>query len=108
MAKAPLGSGGRFEALSEKLAARGARNPNALAAWIGRKRYGSKRMAELSAIGRRRAALKRKRKAKAAGPDEDEAMMAPEDEQAMMEARRARAARMARKRKRMALMIAFR
>lgn len=51
MAKPKLGSGARFKALSKKLAAKGASNPNALAAWIGRRKYGSKRFAHLSAIG---------------------------------------------------------
>lgn len=56
MAKKPaLGSGERFKALSKKLGAKGVKNPDALAAWIGRKKYGSKKMAQLSASGRRRA-----------------------------------------------------
>jgi hypothetical protein len=38
---APVGQGGRFSALEEKLAARpGVRDPEALAAAIGRKKYG--------------------------------------------------------------------
>ena len=52
--KARLGSGKRFKSLKGKLARRGARSPGALAAWIGRKKYGSKRMAKMSAAGRRR------------------------------------------------------
>lgn len=52
--KAPLGSGQRFKALEGKLAAKGARDPAALAAYIGRKRYGSRRFAQLSAHGRRK------------------------------------------------------
>lgn len=53
MARKPkLGSGGRFKALSKKLGASGAKDPDALAAFIGRKKYGSKRMARLSAKGR--------------------------------------------------------
>ena len=45
-----------------KLAKRkGVRNPGALAAHIGRKKYGKKRMAKMSATGRRRAAKRRKR-----------------------------------------------
>jgi hypothetical protein len=52
--KAKLGSGRRHAALSGKLAARGARNPKALAAWIGRKKYGRARMAKMAAAGRRR------------------------------------------------------
>jgi hypothetical protein len=54
-AKAPLGEGGRFAALKQKLARRGAKNPAALAAHIGRKKYGKKRFAQLSAAGRRSA-----------------------------------------------------
>lgn len=50
------GGGGRFAALKSKLAARGARNPGALAAYIGREKYGAKRMANMAARGRRRAA----------------------------------------------------
>jgi hypothetical protein len=51
-----IGSGQRFAGLEAKLAARGALNPRALAAAIGRKKYGPARMAELSQAGRRRVA----------------------------------------------------
>jgi len=55
-AKAPLGQGGRFAALKGKLAKRkGVTNPGALAASIGRAKYGAKRFAKLSAKGRKRA-----------------------------------------------------
>jgi len=54
MAKARLGSGGRFKALTRKLSRKGVKNPKALAAWIGRKKYGAKRMAKWAAAGRRR------------------------------------------------------
>lgn len=47
-----LGSGKRFKSLANKLARKGAENPKALAAWIGRKKYGSKKMAKLSSHGR--------------------------------------------------------
>jgi len=48
-ANAPLGQGGRFAALKQKLAARpGVKNPAALAASIGRKKYGAKRFGALS------------------------------------------------------------
>lgn len=57
-----LGSGARFKALTKKLAKKGARTPKALAAYIGRKKYGAKKMAKMSAIGRRRKARSRKRK----------------------------------------------
>jgi len=55
MAKKPkLGSGKRFKALKGKLAKKGAKSPGALAAWIGRKKYGAKKMSNLSAAGRKR------------------------------------------------------
>lgn len=54
MAKAKLGSGKRFAALSNKLAARpGVTNPDALAAYIGRKKFGAKKMASMAAKGRK-------------------------------------------------------
>jgi hypothetical protein len=54
MAKAKLGSGARFKALTKKLSGKGVRDPKALAASIGRKKYGAKRFASLSAKGRRK------------------------------------------------------
>lgn len=45
-AKAPLGQGGRFAALAKKTSP-------AIAAAAGRKKYGAKKMAQLSAQGRR-------------------------------------------------------
>lgn len=51
--KPKLGSGRRFSALEQKLAGEpGIRNPGALAAAIGRKRYGKKRFQKLAARGR--------------------------------------------------------
>jgi hypothetical protein len=58
---APLGTGQRFKSLTRKLAARGVRNPSALAAYIGRRKYGKAGMAALSAAGRKRKAAARKR-----------------------------------------------
>ena len=55
-AKAALGSGGRFKALSEKLEAEGAKDGDALAAHIGRKKYGARKMAAMAAAGRKRKA----------------------------------------------------
>lgn len=52
--RAPLGQGGRFAALSNKLASQGAKNPDALAAYIGRKKYGSGHFAALAAKGKKR------------------------------------------------------
>jgi hypothetical protein len=50
----PLGSGQRFANLSSKLAAQpGVQNPGALAASIGRKKYGIKPFQQLSAAGKR-------------------------------------------------------
>lgn len=57
--KPKLGTGKRFSQLKGKLARKGASNPGALAAWIGRKKYGSKRMGNLSGKGRSRAARKK-------------------------------------------------
>ena len=50
--KPKLGSGKRFKQLTSKL--KGARDPKALAAFIGRKKYGLKKFARLSAQGRKR------------------------------------------------------
>jgi hypothetical protein len=56
MAKKPkLGSGARFRKLKGQLARKkGVRDPGAVAASIGRKKYGSKKMAQMSAAGRKR------------------------------------------------------
>lgn len=51
---APLGSGERFRALTKALSRRGVRNPKALAAYIGRKKYGKKRFQKLAARARAR------------------------------------------------------
>ena len=51
--KPPLGEGGRFEALSNKLGKRpGVTNPDALAAYIGRKKYGKAKFQSLAAKGK--------------------------------------------------------
>lgn len=42
----------RFEKLEAKLKKRGAKNPGALAAWIGRNKYGEKKMEEMSEEGK--------------------------------------------------------
>jgi hypothetical protein len=54
MKKAKLGSGKRFAALKKKLASKGVKNPGGLAAFIGRKKYGKKKMSSLAAKGKRR------------------------------------------------------
>lgn len=47
------GGGGRFKALEGKLKKRkGVTNPGALAAYIGRKKYGAQKMASMAAKGR--------------------------------------------------------
>lgn len=48
-----LGGGGRFKALRAKLAKQGADNPSALAAYIGRSRYGKKKFQALAAKGKK-------------------------------------------------------
>ncbi len=53
--KPKLGSGKRFENLEKSVAKKGnVENPSALAAAIGRKKYGTKTMAKLSAAGKKR------------------------------------------------------
>jgi len=49
-----LGSGARFKALKKKLASQGAENPAGLAAYIGRQKYGAKKMSSMAAAGRRK------------------------------------------------------
>jgi hypothetical protein len=49
------GGGGRFKKLEGKLAhEKGVKDPGALAAMIGRRKYGAKRMGEMAAKGRER------------------------------------------------------
>lgn len=45
------GGGGRFKKLKKKLASRGAKNTGALAAYIGRKKYGKKKFQKMAAKG---------------------------------------------------------
>ena len=52
--KPKLGSGIRFKQLTSKLKKKGVKEPEALAAFIGRKKYGAKKMAKMAAKGRRR------------------------------------------------------
>lgn len=49
---AKLGSGARFKALEASIATSGARNPGAVAAAIGRRKYGAKKFAALGAAGK--------------------------------------------------------
>jgi len=52
--KPALGQGGRFKALKSALAKKGATNPGALAAWIGRKKYGKARFQKLAVRGKKK------------------------------------------------------
>ena len=52
--KAKLGSGARYKKLTKSLKKGGARDPKALAAWIGRKKYGKKKFQKLATKGRRK------------------------------------------------------
>jgi len=52
--KPPLGTGKRFSSLKKSLGKKGAKNPEALAAWIGRKKYGKKKFQSLAQKGRKR------------------------------------------------------
>lgn len=55
MSNMKLGGGGRFQELKEKLAKKGGiSDPAAVAAKIGREKYGEKKMAKWSAAGRKR------------------------------------------------------
>lgn len=52
--KAPLGQGGRFAALTQKLAKQpGVTDPAAIAAKIGREKYGASKMGKMAAKGRK-------------------------------------------------------
>jgi hypothetical protein len=56
MARKPkLGTGKRFSSLVRSISRRGkVRNPRAVAAAIGRKKYGKRRMAKMAVRGRKR------------------------------------------------------
>jgi hypothetical protein len=56
MKKPKLGTGKRFAALTKSLAAKGAEDPGALAAYIGREKFGKKKFQKLAAKGAARAA----------------------------------------------------
>jgi hypothetical protein len=55
MKKPKLGTGARFAAVKRSVAASGARNPAAVAAAIGRKKYGKAKFQKMAAAGRKRA-----------------------------------------------------
>lgn len=50
----PPGSGANFRKVAASAAKSGARDPNAVAAAVGRRKYGRKGMAKLAAMGRKR------------------------------------------------------
>jgi hypothetical protein len=52
--KPPLGTGERFARLKSQLARKGVKDPAALAAWIGRKKYGKQKFQQLAAKGRKK------------------------------------------------------
>lgn len=54
MKQPKLGSGKRFKSLANKLARKGVDDPDAVAAAIGRKRYGNKKMSSMAQKGRER------------------------------------------------------
>ncbi len=55
MAKQPkLGSGKRFKMLANKMAREGVNDPDAVAASIGRKKYGNKKMTAMAEKGKAR------------------------------------------------------
>ncbi len=60
--KPRLGSGERFEAIEERARRSGARDAGAVAYAAGAKKHGKRKMAELAARGRRRAARARGKK----------------------------------------------
>ena len=55
MDKMKLGGGGRYEKLIGELEKKGVKDPAALSAAIGRKKYGKAKFQSLAAKGRRRA-----------------------------------------------------
>ena len=55
MAKAKLGSVARFKALTKKISAKGnVDNPDAIAAYVGRKKFGTEKFQKLSAKGKKK------------------------------------------------------
>ena len=56
ISKPKLGSGARFKTLTTKLKKSGAKKPKALAAYIGRKKYGKEEMAKMTTKGKKRRA----------------------------------------------------
>lgn len=59
--KLKLGTGKRFAAIEARAKKYGAKNPAAVAAAVGIKKYGQKRMTEMAVAGRKRAARRKKK-----------------------------------------------
>jgi hypothetical protein len=55
------GGGGRFARLKGKLKRKGVRKPGALAAHIGRKKYGKRKFQKMASRGRKRATRRRRK-----------------------------------------------
>jgi hypothetical protein len=53
-AKKPAGSGANFKKLVSDLKDRGVKDAKALAAWIGRKKYGKEKFQKMAAQGRKK------------------------------------------------------
>ena len=53
-AKKSLGEGSRFKAIAESAKVGGAKNPEAVAAAIGIKKYGQKKMTKMAVAGKKR------------------------------------------------------
>lgn len=49
------GGGGRYQKLKKELAKKGVKDPGALAAYIGRKKYGKEKFQQMAAKGRKKA-----------------------------------------------------
>lgn len=49
-----VGGGGRFQMVEDQAAKNGAKNPGAVAAAIGRAKYGASRFAKMGAAGRKK------------------------------------------------------
>ncbi len=54
MSKPKLGSGKRFQSLANKIAREGVNDPDAVAASIGRKKYGNRKMQSMAKKGKAR------------------------------------------------------
>ena len=55
MTKPKLGSGARFKSVEKAAAKSGAKDPAAVAAAVGRKKYGDKKMEQMAKAGKKKA-----------------------------------------------------